>query len=151
MFHIHHIIPKHMGGTDDPENLTTLTIEEHADAHKNLFDLYGKQEDYIAWMSLTTQIGREEIFKQTSSLGGKGNKGNPKSKEHREKISKSIKSKYKKHGDEVKKKISTSMIGNKNSKNHSSDEYKIKQSQAMKEAWRRKKLSSRSVGRSADC
>jgi hypothetical protein len=30
LFHKHHIIPKHAGGTNDPSNLIELTIEEHA-------------------------------------------------------------------------------------------------------------------------
>ena len=34
MSHLHHIIPKHMGGTDDPDNLIKLSIEEHAEASK---------------------------------------------------------------------------------------------------------------------
>jgi hypothetical protein len=34
MKHKHHIIPKHMGGTDDSDNLVELTIEEHAEAHR---------------------------------------------------------------------------------------------------------------------
>ena len=34
MKHKHHIIPRHMGGTDDPSNLIELTIEEHAEAHR---------------------------------------------------------------------------------------------------------------------
>ena len=38
--HKHHIIPKHMGGTDDPSNLIELTVEEHAEAHKILFEKY---------------------------------------------------------------------------------------------------------------
>ena len=36
IYHIHHIIPKHLGGTDDPSNLIKLTIEEHAEAHRIL-------------------------------------------------------------------------------------------------------------------
>jgi predicted molibdopterin-dependent oxidoreductase YjgC len=32
MKHKHHIIPKHMGGTDDESNIIELTIEEHAEA-----------------------------------------------------------------------------------------------------------------------
>lgn len=45
-----------MGGTDDPENLTRLTVEEHANAHKELWEKYGKEEDKIAWMCLSGQI-----------------------------------------------------------------------------------------------
>jgi hypothetical protein len=30
IYHKHHIIPKHMGGTDDLSNIAKLTIEEHA-------------------------------------------------------------------------------------------------------------------------
>ena len=41
MLHTHHIIPKHAGGTDDPSNLVQLTVEEHAQAHKELFEKYG--------------------------------------------------------------------------------------------------------------
>ena len=143
MKHVHHIIPKHMGGTDAPDNLILLSIEDHAEAHKKLYEQFGKQEDYIAWMSLSSQIGKEEIFKKTSSLGGKGNKGKPKSKSHREKIKNSIIETY--HSQETKKKISNSMLGNKNSKNHNSDEYKRVQSQAMKEAWQRRKNSGRAI------
>ena len=41
MKHKHHIIPKHMGGTNDPSNLIELTVEEHAEAHKLLWEQYG--------------------------------------------------------------------------------------------------------------
>ena len=34
MKHKHHIIPKHMGGGDENENLIELTIEEHAEEHR---------------------------------------------------------------------------------------------------------------------
>lgn len=71
MKHIHHIIPKHMGGTDDPSNLIELTIEEHALAHKALFEKYGKQQDYIAWKGLEGCISIEEILHARCSMGGK--------------------------------------------------------------------------------
>ena len=35
--HKHHIIPKHAGGTDDPENLVYLSVKEHAIAHAKLY------------------------------------------------------------------------------------------------------------------
>ena len=45
MKHKHHIVPKHMGGSDDPSNLIELTREEHALAHKILYEQYGKKEE----------------------------------------------------------------------------------------------------------
>lgn len=62
--HKHHIIPRHAGGTDEPSNLVELTIAEHAEAHKKLYETYGRKEDYWAWMGLTGQIGKDEILKQ---------------------------------------------------------------------------------------
>ena len=41
IYHVHHIVPRHMGGTDDPSNLIKLTIEEHAEAHKKLWEKHG--------------------------------------------------------------------------------------------------------------
>ena len=71
----------------------------------------------------------------------KGIRGKKKSKEHRQKISKAI-SKLMRgpQEEEVKKKISESMKGNKNSQNHSSGEYRKTQSEAMKKAWAKRKL-----------
>ena len=53
MKHIHHIIPKHMGGTDDPSNLVELTVEQHAEAHRQLYEQYGRLEDKRAWLGST--------------------------------------------------------------------------------------------------
>lgn len=60
MKHKHHIIPKHMGGTDDPNNLIELTIEEHAQAHFNLWEKFGCIEDKIAWECLSGRKLSEE-------------------------------------------------------------------------------------------
>ena len=64
MKHKHHIIPKHMGGSNDINNLIELTIEEHALAHKELFEKYGKWQDKVAWKALSGQIGKEEIISE---------------------------------------------------------------------------------------
>ena len=73
IYHKHHIIPKHMGGTDDPSNLVTLTIEEHAEAHRILFEKYGRWEDELAWKGLSEQISKDEILYRTyaNKLGKK--------------------------------------------------------------------------------
>lgn len=60
LYHKHHIIPRHMGGTDDPSNIVELTIAEHAEAHRKLYEQYGSKFDYIAYMALSNQIGKEE-------------------------------------------------------------------------------------------
>jgi len=62
-----------MGGSDDPNNLVRLTIQEHADAHLELYRKHGKREDYIAWMGLSNQIGKEEIIFEVFSMNGKRN------------------------------------------------------------------------------
>ena len=65
MIHKHHIIPKHMGGTDDPTNIKELTIEEHAEEHKRLFEQHGHWQDYIAWQGLSGRISCEEVIRET--------------------------------------------------------------------------------------
>lgn len=73
MKHKHHIIPKHMGGTNDPENIKALSIEEHAEAHRLLYEEHGKIEDRLAWLGLSGMIGREEIIKELMTENGKKN------------------------------------------------------------------------------
>jgi hypothetical protein len=70
MKHKHHIIPKHMGGTDDPSNLVELTVEEHAEAHRILFETYGRKQDELAWKGLAGIIGKEELLHELFVLAG---------------------------------------------------------------------------------
>ena len=62
--HRHHIVPKHMGGTDVSSNIVYLSIEEHALAHKKLWDTYGVEEDYIAWKALSSQMTNKEATRR---------------------------------------------------------------------------------------
>lgn len=62
IYHIHHIVPKHMGGTDDPSNLVKLTIKEHAEAHKLLWEKNKKWQDELAWKALSGQISSAEAI-----------------------------------------------------------------------------------------
>ena len=139
MKHMHHIIPKHMGGNDTTDNLIELTVEDHAEAHRILYEQYGKVEDKIAYLGLLKLIGQEEMMLEKSRFGGKGNKGIPKTAEHKSAISLNAAGGVIAHTDETKSGISKRMQQNKNSAKHKTDEYKKKQSLAMKLAWQRRK------------
>jgi hypothetical protein len=60
--HAHHIVPLHAGGSNDPDNIVFLTVEEHANAHKLLYETYNRWQDKIAWQMLSGQIGKEEAI-----------------------------------------------------------------------------------------
>jgi hypothetical protein len=72
--HLHHIIPRHMGGSNDPENLIELTVEEHAEAHRKLWEEHNKWQDYMAWMALSGQIKSDDIRRELSRLTWTGRK-----------------------------------------------------------------------------
>jgi len=69
--HIHHKVPKYLGGTDDPENLIELTVEEHAEAHRILYEQHGRWEDRLAWLGLSGLISKEQRVKEMLSEAGK--------------------------------------------------------------------------------
>lgn len=76
IYHNHHIIPRHAGGSDDPSNIVRLTVEEHAEAHRILYETYGRIEDRIAWKMLSgktneTEADFHELYRQAGlqSLG----------------------------------------------------------------------------------
>jgi hypothetical protein len=115
MKHKHHIIPRHAGGTDCPENLVELTIEEHAEAHKKLYEKYGKVQDKLAWMGLSKMITGQDILKELLSA--------PKSDEHKRKISMAHKGKKKPF-----------MIGNTNAKGNAGKVKSVEHKQKLSEA-----------------
>lgn len=143
--HTHHIIPRHIGGTDDPSNLVELTVEEHAEAHRVLFETYGRWQDEVAWKTLSGQISNYEATQEVRRLANIGNT-NFAGKTHTEEARKKI-SEYQKFAkigntsavghvksDETKKIISEKLKGNSNKKgktgNKLSDETKEKMSAA---------------------
>jgi hypothetical protein len=78
-YHCHHKIPKHMGGSDDDSNIVYLTPEEHALAHFELYEKYGRYEDAQAFNTLSSQWlngrtidgykqNKEHIQKRISSI-----------------------------------------------------------------------------------
>lgn len=64
MKHKHHIIPRHAGGTDDPDNIVELTVEEHAEAHRILYEQYGKIQDKVAWMGLAQLAPMKDLIRE---------------------------------------------------------------------------------------
>jgi len=90
LLHKHHIIPKHAGGTDDPSNIEYLTVEEHAEAHRLLFEKHGRWQDEVAWKGLSGRISRELVQREAVR---RANTGKIMSEETKLKISKSKKGK----------------------------------------------------------
>lgn len=60
VYHIHHIVPKYMGGTDELSNLVKLPLWSHAEVHKRLFEIYGNIEDNIAYRMLSGKTKEAE-------------------------------------------------------------------------------------------
>jgi hypothetical protein len=59
-FHRHHINPRHNDGGNEAENLILLTVEEHAEAHKKLYEQYGRVQDLIAYKALSGKCNSSE-------------------------------------------------------------------------------------------
>jgi len=69
--HKHHILPRHAGGTNDPDNIIVLTVTQHAMYHFANWQLWGRVEDKIAWRGLSGIISHEDAVRETNSLGGR--------------------------------------------------------------------------------
>lgn len=69
MLHRHHTVPKHAGGKDS--RIVVLTIEEHAEEHRKLWDVHKRWQDYVAWKALSGQITHKEASRLAFIEGGK--------------------------------------------------------------------------------
>ena len=127
--HLHHIIPRHMGGSNDLENLIELTVEEHAEAHKILYEKHGHWQDHIAWKALSGQINSDDIRREIVKYVWTG-------KKHTETSRKKIKEARSKQifTDETRKKMSKSLKGRKITweTNATTVEANLKRSQSLK-------------------
>lgn len=106
ILHRHHIVPRHAGGTDDGSNIAHLTIAEHAEAHRVLYEKYGRWQDKIAWEMLSGQIPFAEA-RLAANIASQT--GRPKSAEHRKKIADLRRGK--RLPEDVRKKMSASRMG----------------------------------------
>lgn len=134
IYHVHHIVPIHAGGTDDPSNLIKLTVEEHAEAHRKLWEEHGRWQDKIAWQMLSGQIGKEEIRLVALREAGVERRGRNKlSDERKAQISQQMTGRI--FTEEWKKKISDSKKGKpvpcKHTTKHS-EESKRKMSESLR-------------------
>jgi hypothetical protein len=118
IYHKHHIIPTHAGGTDTPDNLIRLTVEEHAEAHRLLYEEHGRWQDKFAWKCLAGHIGKEEIIRELqsrppSALTRKRMSEAQKGKKHTEETRRKISEAQKYRSPESNKKIGDALRGRK--------------------------------------
>ncbi len=109
MKHNHHIIPKHMGGGDEPSNIIECTIGQHAELHLALYLEHGYREDWVAYHMLSGQMNKEEFMIEKCRLGGY-NAWTPERKAEQSLIAKE-RFTGTKHTEETKSKISKSHMG----------------------------------------
>ena len=139
-----------MGGTDDPDNLIELSVEEHAEAHRKLYEEHGNWQDYLAWQGLSKRIACEEMAREAARLANTGKYMSP---ETRKKISdakkgvkhspehvknNSLAQTGKVLSDEHKMKISSALSGRELSEEHKNNVGKKMKGRIMSEEWRRK-------------
>lgn len=55
-------------GTDEESNIVRLSIEDHALAHKLLWEEEGKWQDLLAYLALSGQISGAEVAHQKRVL-----------------------------------------------------------------------------------
>ena len=59
-----------MGGSDHPSNVVQLSVEQHAEEHRKLYEQYHRWQDKIAWLGLAKLITKPEAIKESIRLGG---------------------------------------------------------------------------------
>jgi hypothetical protein len=138
--HLHHKIPRHMGGSDDPSNLVRLTVPEHAEAHRVLFETFGKKEDEIAYRMLKGLISVEEARRLATIESNKNRVFTPEIRENyrQAQLGKKhtpetiAKMKLRRHTPETKAKIAANHKGMKGKKHSEESKLKISLTKAQR-------------------
>lgn len=119
--HRHHIIPRHAGGGDSDGNYITLTVEEHAEAHRVLYEKHGRWQDKVAWLSLSRQMTQDDARAEARRKAvGDFHRGRKRSDETKKRMSEAAKKRSKepyigrKMTDETKRKMSEAAMGRQN-------------------------------------
>jgi hypothetical protein len=111
-----------MGGKNDPSNIIELTVEEHAEAHRILWEEHNRWQDYIAWKTLSGQMTMDEAKHEATRRGqlnsAEKNRGRKWTEEEKQKL-KGPRGKYPKRkpmpsrSEETKEKIRQTLKGKK--------------------------------------
>lgn len=121
-----------------PSNLEIITIEEHAERHRILYEQHGRYQDKDAWQALSGIIKRQDIILEAQRRAGRI-AGAKNSREHMKRIA-VLGGKSKKdvrHTAEAKKKMSEVKGGQKTpffGKKHSEQSR-----EKMRESWKPRK------------
>jgi hypothetical protein len=116
----HHIIPRCMGGSDDPDNLVRLTPEEHYVAHQLLIKIYPDVHGLVYAAHMMTVSSKDTRDRNNKKYGWLKRK-------HSELMSKEMKGKFvgknnpmygRNHSEETKKKCGEPNKGRTISKEH---------------------------------
>ena len=139
-----------MGGSDDLENIVEVSIEKHADLHRQLWEEFGNWQDYLAWQGLSKRMACEKVAREAAR---KANTGKFMSFETRRKISEAKKGKKQSttHVENNRKarigkqltiehsaKISEALSGRTLSEEHKKNVGKKMKGRVMSEKWRNK-------------
>lgn len=81
----HHIVPRHMGGSDDEINLVQVTYRQHVLLHRLLWKGWDSLKDRAAYLLMSKQV---DYVQQRIELQRLSKLGIPWSKEMREKMAK---------------------------------------------------------------
>ena len=66
---VHHIIPKYIGGGNEPSNLIELDVRQHKIAHWLLWKIYKNEQDKLVWyMRSGRYVEGIELRKKLHSL-----------------------------------------------------------------------------------
>ena len=91
ILHKHHLVPKHAGGPDTPDNVVLVNVAMHAFLHELRYKEIGDKRDWLAAQGLRGIIGKEEIVLELSKLSRRFI-GKRHSEETKQKISESLRS-----------------------------------------------------------
>lgn len=111
MTHVHHRIPTHMtGGTanNHPDNLVELTVEQHAQAHEELFLKHGQWQDKYAACMLRNTIVPPDVQAKWNEAAQAAAKKALSDRKVRARVSQAIREAQlgRKHPRKIRKKIS---------------------------------------------